>query len=131
MRQVAVFEDGRAQCPRLCGGFINVLGLTPVVLADVPDVKLRDPITLTGTQLYQAINGMGLPEEIPKTLSVIESLLKSKAIESFQLEEVNNRFYLHELRLSGGIKIHLTSGPRGAMILKVTEEVPDGPTHRR
>jgi hypothetical protein len=71
---------------------------------------------------------MGLPDEIPKTMSVIQSLLNSKAIESYRLEEIGGRFYLHELKLSDGVTVHLTAGPRGAMILKITEAV-DGPAH--
>lgn len=114
-------------CPRLCGGSINLV-LDPTIVAMSTDKRLRDPILLTGTELYQAVNGMGLPDEIPKDPIVVQSLLKSSAIAAVVVEEVNGKIYLHEMILDTGVTIHLGSGQRGAQIIKLTKErVKNGP----
>ena len=74
-------------------------------------------------QLYQAVNGLGLADEVPKDMTVIDSVLKANKIVSIDLQEANGNYYLNELRLEGGIIVHLTSGARGARVLKITKEV--------
>lgn len=122
LRQIAQESGKFCPCPRLCGGMIN-LQHDPAIEQLQEGPRLRDPMTLTGAQLYQAVNGAGLPDEIPKDEAVIDSLLRANHIVKCALEHVGDRIYLHELHLSNGSVIHLAAGGRGAQVLKVTRGV--------
>lgn len=118
VKQISTNEGRSCPCPRLCGGEINLTGQ-----ADVDEkLQLRDPVELTGLQLYQAVGGLGLPDEIPKDVAVINALFKAYPVESLDLQEVTGSIYLSEIRLGGGVTVHLSSGARGARVLKVTKE---------
>jgi hypothetical protein len=117
VKQVSTDEGRKCPCPRLCGGEINLVDEPKLV----EGIRLRDPIELTGLQLFQAVNGLGLEDEIPKSSVVIDSLLKTLRVVSVDLEEVNGNFYLNELRLERDVVVHLTSGVRGARVLKITK----------
>jgi hypothetical protein len=120
LKQISIEDGGKTcKCPRLCGGRINLIGdATISAMAD----KLKEPLTLTGRQLYVAVHGLGLPDEIVKDLQVIRAVLLAHKVVSVDLEEVGDRMYLHELQLDNGMTIHLAAGARGAQILKVTKE---------
>ena len=118
VKQISTNEGRTCPCPRLCGGEINLIG-EPELLEGI---RLRDPLELTGLQLFQAVGGMGLADEIPKDGTVIDSLFKTCKVLSIDLEELNGNFYLNELRLEGGVTVHLASGARGARVLKITKE---------
>ena len=124
VKQIADENGQTCPCPRLCGGRINLVGTTAI---DTSNLRLRDPMNLTGKELYQAVNGAGLPDEIEKGMEIIESLLKAYTITGVSLEDVNGRVYLHELILSNGMTIHLSAGARGAQVLKITKEHSHGP----
>lgn len=111
-------EGHTAPCPRLCGGRINIVG-NPVLgaMAD----KLKQPIHISGKQLFQAVHGMGLPDEVPTSLTSISALLRANKVVGVELEEWNGKFYVHELKLEGGVTVHLSAGVKGAMVLKVTQ----------
>jgi hypothetical protein len=120
VKQISVDDGGRlCKCPRLCGGKINLVG-DPVITAMTD--KLREPMTITGRELYVAVHGLGLPDEITKDPEVIRALLKSNKVADLFLEEINGRVYLHEVRLENGYTLHLAAGARGAQVLKVTKE---------
>ena len=119
VKQVSSDDGQRSACPRLCGGEINLTG-EPILPPE--KFQLRDPIELTGRQLYQAINGLGLPDEVPKDVIVIDSILKTHKVVGADVEEFGGNFYLNELRLEGGLTLHLTAGSRGARVLKITKE---------
>lgn len=123
VKQLSTNEGRTCPCPRLCGGEINLVG-EPVIPPG--KLHLRDPIELTGLQLFQAAGGLGLPDEVPKDATVIDSLFKSYKVTSVDVEEQGGNFYLNELRLEGGVTIHLSSGARGARVLKITKERPHG-----
>lgn len=118
VKQVATNEGRTCPCPRLCGGEINLTGDREVAAG----VVLRDPIEITGLQLYQAVGGLGLPDEIPKDVTVIDSLFKARRVIGIDVEESGGNFYLSEIQLEGGVTVHLSSGSRGARILKITKE---------
>lgn len=122
VKSISTNEGRTCPCPRLCGGEINLTGSVTVR----EGVKLRDPVELTGLQLFKAVGGLGVPDEIPKDPAVIDALLKTKKVVSVDLEEFSGNFYLNELRLEGGITVHLASGARGARVLKITKESPHG-----
>ncbi len=120
IKQIATHEGMMAPCPRLCGGGINLVG-DPGIDALAGD-HLKPVMKITGTQLYQAVNGMGLPDEIPYEKNLVTSLLCANRICATVMEEAHGKTYLHELHLSNGYTIHLAAGSRGAHVLKVTKE---------
>lgn len=123
IKQIAV-EDGKmCPCPRLCGGTINLVG-DPGIQTMVE--KLRTPMHIGGKDLYKAVNGLGLPDEVPQDADVIEALFKANSITGVSMEKVSNTFYLHELKLSNGMTVHLAAGSHGAAVLKVTKATVNG-----
>lgn len=119
MKEIADETGHTAKCPRLCGGHINLVGSSEIE-SMMEGRRLQTPMRITGTQLYQAINGLGLPDEIPLNKDVVEMLLNTQ-IESFEIDTSSGVIYLSELRFAGGRVLHLTSGPRGAQVLKITK----------
>lgn len=106
-------------CPRKCGGF-----LTPLNDAEV---RLKSPafshaMSVTVKELYKAVFGGGLPDEVPKDLDAINALLLVHRVNETILEEVNGFFYLHGLKLNNGFTVHLGGSPHGACIVKITKE---------
>jgi hypothetical protein len=123
VKQVQSQDGQTCPCPRLCGGAINLVG-EPTITAMTE--KLRAPIYLTGKQLYQAINGMGLPDEIESDPLVLKAMLAANKVESTDVELCNGKMYLHEIRLDNGVIIHLGAGARGAQVVKMTKRRDDG-----
>jgi hypothetical protein len=110
-------EDGLANCPKLCGGKINLtMDKTITGIAH----QQREQYHLTALELYRACHGAGLPDEVPKSGELVDSMLKAHKVKDALVEEHGGRIYLHELRLENGSVIHLTAGGRGAQVLKVT-----------
>lgn len=119
-------EDGATcPCPRLCGGRINLVG-DAVISEMAADRRLRDPIRVTGKQLYQAVNGLGLPDEIPSSKEVLEALLVGSDVVGTVTEEFNRVLFLHEIKLKNGFVIHLGAGLKGAQVLKITKGTDHG-----
>lgn len=120
IRQISENGGHTAPCPRQCGGSINLVG-DPAIDALTENARLKDPMTITGTELYRAVNGSGLPDELPKNVETIEAMLVAHKVEGVVIEAaVDGRMYLHELHLANGTAIHLTSGLKGAEVLKIT-----------
>lgn len=120
IKQIADATGHLAPCPRLCGGTINLVG-DPGIEKIIDGVKLREPLSITGTELYRAVSGMGLPDEINFNEDVAVSFLKSNRIVEVKTEAYNDRVYINELKLDNGYTIHLSAGIKGAEILKVTK----------
>ena len=110
-------EDGLAPCPKLCGGKICLTG--DVTVTGIAH-EVKEQFHLTAQELYRACHGAGLPDEVPKSGELIDSLLKAHRVRDALVEEHGERIYIHELRLENGSVIHLTAGGRGAQVLKVT-----------
>jgi hypothetical protein len=121
IRQIANDSGNAVPCPKLCGGTINVI-MDPGISVLASDPRLRNPINLTGKQLYKAVMGAGLPDELPTDANVVYGLLQSIEVKSALVEKIGSDVYLHELKLAGGITIHLAAGPRGAKVLKIVKE---------
>lgn len=121
LKQISSDDGMMTKCPRLCGGTINLVG-DATIEAMSKDPRLREPLSITGKELYQAVNGLGLPDEVPKSLDTVSAILRANKLKDFDLNEIAGKLYLHELRLEGGITLHLSSGPFGAQVLKMTKE---------
>jgi hypothetical protein len=112
-------EGMLCRCPRLCGGRIN---LVPDPTIELMSKSLREPLHLTGKELYVAVHGLGLPDEVVRTVETVEAMLKAHKIVGVDLEAVNDAVFLHELKLESGVTIHLSAGARGAQVFKMTKE---------
>ncbi len=121
IKQISDENGITCKCPRLCGGRINLIG-DPTISLMADDPRLKDPLHITGRELYCAVNGLGLPDEIPKSQDIVFALMKANTVEGISIEETNGRLYLHEINLQNGITIHLGSGAFGAQILKITKK---------
>lgn len=107
-------------CPRLCGSSVSL-----VESGDLQRGEWEHPVTLTGQELYRAVNGMGLPDEVPHDPIVVDSLLKSGKVTRTLMEDIGGRLYLHEISLDNGATIHFSSAAKGACVLKITKEIPN------
>ena len=121
LKQIATEDGTLCKCPRLCGGFINLVG-DQTITAMTSDPRLKAPMKITGSELYKAVNGAGLPDEIPQSKETVEAILKANKVVAAKVEDLDGRLYLHEVELEGGLVVHLASGLRGAQVLKVTKE---------
>lgn len=120
IRRIADDTGFTCPCPRLCGGSINLVG-DPTIAESVADPRLKTPMKISGKELFKAVKGMGLPDEIDLHIELIGPMLKT-GVKDYKLEKVFDKIYLTELVLENGITIHLTSGPHGAQVLKMTKE---------
>jgi hypothetical protein len=117
LKQIAPTEMV-CDCPRNCGGKIN---LTNDEGLDRLQAPLAPPLSISVTELYQALHGFPLPDEVPKDRVVIKSLLQGQVRDAV-VEEHNGRFYLHEILMQSGVVLHLAAGGRGAQVFKITKE---------
>lgn len=116
-----VDESLLAECPRLCGGKINMRRNEQVsMLANDP--RLKPPLPLTVNELFKAVNGAGLPDEVPTSTEVVEALLQLHKVTDVVTSKDSSKVYVHELHLENGAVIHLASGIRGALVLKITKK---------
>jgi hypothetical protein len=112
-------SDALCKCPMSCGGEITMGSIEEISKA-VVGKKLAAPMSLTGTQFYQAVNGLPLPSQVPPDEMVLDALLRTHGVTKTKFETVGSRVYIHELTLSNGVTIHLCAGGRGAQVLKIT-----------
>ena len=127
VKQLVDEETKTCPCPRLCGGRLPLSSS-----GGVPEDSrvFRFPVDLTGKDLYRAVNGAGLPDEIPKDRAVIEAMLRAYRVKDVVLEESGNRYFLHAIELDNGTTVHLCAGSRGAQVLKITKEPSHAVAHR-
>lgn len=85
------------------------------------DPRLKPPLPITVQELFKAVKGGGLPDEIPKSFELSVALFKSEKVKSVFMEQDGKDIYLHEVRFENGAVIHLSAGRRGAQVLKVTK----------
>lgn len=114
-------EDLMAPCPRLCGGRIN-MSRSDEITALASDPRLKPPLPLTVTELFKAVNGIGLPDEIPTSPEVVEALLQLHKVTETVITKDGNKIYLHEIHLANGTVVHLGAGLHGAMVVKLTKK---------
>ncbi len=122
VKEIADDDGDSCPCPSMCGGTINLVGPPKVP----ENVQLKDTINLTGRQLYQAVNGLGLPDELPRTGETVEAALFSNTVTKAVIEEHQGKVYLHELHLDTGDVLHLASGSKGAQVFKIVKGAPHG-----
>lgn len=113
-------EHGLTQCPRLCGGKINLANPSNEAFrAMMAHPGLKDPVPLLVSELYKAVHGGGMPDEVPQSFELAAALFKAHPVESVFLEQDGSSIYLHEIRF-GHCTLHLSAGRRGAQVLKIT-----------
>lgn len=115
-----ISEDLMAPCPRLCGGQINMV-TSGQITALANDPRLKAPLPITAKELFKAVKGAGLPDEIPKSEDVVSLLFGAARVHGVTTESLNGHVYLHEIKFENGAVLHLASGMRGAEVLKITK----------
>jgi hypothetical protein len=125
-------QAGMARCPRHCGGLINIGPVQEFKHVVTEGNRLfKDPIHLTAQELYAAIYGNGLPDEIPRDIDVVESLMIAHKVVGTTLEMApTGEIYLHSLKLSNDVTVHLGGG-MGPRVVKITKPRKEnhGPAH--
>lgn len=121
IRRIADEQGHTCPCPRLCGGAINLVG-DEIIGQTHDDRRFKDAVKLSGKQLFQAVKGLGLPDEVEVLPEILGPMLMACKVTNYRLEKTFGKVYLSELMLDNGITIHLTSGPHGAQVLKLTKE---------
>lgn len=116
MKQISSADGEQVPCPRLCGVYISLTSDTFKVPATA-----KMPLQLNGKQLYKAVNGAGLPDEVAVTERHLIKLIIGAEVVAVSTEAVGDEVYLHELHLKNGVVLHLTGGQRGAKVLKATK----------
>lgn len=120
IKQMQTEETGKlVPCPRLCGGNIS-LAYDGLIDEMSKDPRLKTPLNVTAKELYKAVNGAGLPDEIPLDVDVVEMLFSYWKVDA-KVEQVDGAIYIHELQLESGHTVHLAAGQRGAQVLKITK----------
>jgi hypothetical protein len=114
-------EETLCQCPRQCGGSINIVP-SNAIKAMSKDARLRPPLPITVKELFKAVHGGGLPDEIPKSFEFSVALFKAHPVKDVSMEQDGEDIYLHEIRFADGSVLHLSAGRRGAKVLKITKE---------
>ncbi len=125
VKQIASEDGTTCPCPKLCGGAINLVG-DPTISAMAADGRMREPSIISGKQLYQAVQGLGLPAEVPKSFEVVEAMFKANRVVKIDAETNNGRVYIHEIHFENGVVIHLASGIKGAQVLRMTKVEKNG-----
>jgi hypothetical protein len=118
-----VNDDLTCACPRLCGGYINILS-SAATSTLATDPRLKAPMHLTAKELFRAVKGGGLPDEVPKSEDVIALLFQASKVVDVRTQTLGNRVYLNEIHFENGQVLHLSSGLRGAEVLKITKRAP-------
>lgn len=88
------------------------------------DPRLKPPLPITAKELFKAVKGAGLPDEIPLNADVVRLQFKASAVDTIATQEHGQRVYLHEIHFADGNVMHLSSGLRGAEVLKITKKGP-------
>lgn len=79
--------------------------------------------TLEPHEYYRALLGFGMPDQVEVTTESLEAFLKGyKVVEVIGLETDNRRFYLHQLVLENGVRIHFAASALGALVYKMTRD---------
>lgn len=117
-----VTEDLTCLCPKLCGGTINILSSVAISTL-ATDPRLKEPMHLNAKELFRAVKGGGLPDEIPKSPEVVALLFKASNVVDVMTQVLGSRVYIYEIHFENGHILHLSSGLRGAEVLKITKRV--------
>lgn len=107
----------RYPCPRSgCGG---VMTITDAVDAQV--LTMLEIHDLNPQEVFQALQGMGLPAERACTEGVVRAALTGRSITSMDLQPLRNtmRSVLHSFTLDDGTRVYLGSSPYGAVVYRV------------
>jgi len=116
-------QHGLGTCPRHCGGRINLRAPTDEAMqALTQNPLLKEALRLSVQELFKAVKGGGLPDEIPKSYELAVALFKSEKVDTVFMEQDGKDIYLHEIRFANGSTIHLGSGKRGAQVVKITRK---------
>jgi hypothetical protein len=107
----------RYPCPR--SGCKGTMTLTDTIAST--DLQNLEVHHLNPQEAFQALHGMGLPEERRCNESMVELTLVGQTIKSVELQNLNgsNRTILHSFTLDSGIRVYIGSSPFGALVYRM------------
>lgn len=109
----------RYPCPSLdCDGCMT--------LTDAIDSRLLEKLDvyeLAPTEIFHALQGLGLPKERSCTVTDIQTAIGDQKITYIDLQPLANtqRAVLHSFTLENGCRIFLGSGPQGATVYRIAK----------
>jgi hypothetical protein len=107
----------RYPCPR--SGCKGTMTLTDVIESKVlPLLEIHD---VNPQECFQALKGMGLPEEKKATLDLVVKHLEGKTIQSIEVEPVSNalRTVVRSILMADGTRLYFGSSPQGATVYRI------------
>lgn len=91
------------------------------LLSNVLEPGLIGVVDLTPREMFQALCGFGLPEEVGQAPEVVVALLRSTSISDVAVRiSPSGRTIIDRLDLSNRLSIHLAASPDGAVAFKIT-----------
>jgi hypothetical protein len=107
----------RYPCPR--SGCFGKMTLTDVIEPRLLDqLEVHD---LTPQEVFQALQGMGLPKERACTVEDVHAVLHGQRVIFLDLQSVPNstRSVLHSFTMESGQRVFLGSSPQGAVVYRI------------
>lgn len=103
-------------CPR-CGA--QAAGAEEALLPR--SVQTSDIVDLTPIEMFSALNGFGLPEELPTSVENLTEVLRSSAVKRVVGSNVPNtkRCVVDFIELESGVKVYFGASTHGAVAYRV------------
>lgn len=107
----------RYPCPR--SGCSGKMTLTDAIASE--DLILLEVHELTPQEVFQALQGMGLPTEKECSESNVRDALEGRTVTAIDVRNLygTNRSVLNSITLDNGHRIFLGSSPHGAVVYRI------------
>ena len=114
--------EGGYPCVRQCGAkMTRIPGGEWETWKSSHDEGILKLYELSMAELFRAMSGFGLPDELQVEPEYVKALLLSNPITDLLLQRSDSgRTVIKRLDLKNGLSIHLASSPRGATVYKIT-----------
>lgn len=107
----------RYPCPTSgCGGTMTLTDT--IASVDLEQLKIHD---LSPQEAFQALHGMGLPNERECSAELVLETLIGRTVTAVDIQDLRgtNRAAIHSLMLDNGVRLYLGSSPYGAVVYRV------------
>lgn len=108
----------RMRCPSSCGGTVRLRAET--------NIRMKQPVQqVTALHLYQAVMGVGLPQERRCGPGDVTKVLVGSRIKAIDIVEAPDprRSIVNSITLEDGRVVYLASSTKGATVYRITEEI--------
>jgi hypothetical protein len=107
----------RYPCPR--SGCSGLMTLTDAIASSELDrLEMHD---LSPQEVFQALQGMGLPSEKDCSVAHVQEALLQKRVLSLDIRSVSGtaRSVVYSILLEDGVRVYFGSGPQGATVYRI------------